>query len=62
MSRLRQGVKEGKQTGLDVGFLWACIQNSEIGTVSQMTFYIPQLFSLPTPNFTWNSLSRIGSY
>ncbi|EKG13390.1 hypothetical protein MPH_09416 [Macrophomina phaseolina MS6] len=30
MSRLKQAVKAGKETGLDVRFLWSCIQNSDM--------------------------------
>lgn len=34
MSRLKQAVKAGKETGLDVRFLWSCIQNSDMKDVS----------------------------
>ncbi|KAK0645115.1 hypothetical protein DIS24_g8225 [Lasiodiplodia hormozganensis] len=33
MSRLKQAVKEGKENGLDVRYLWSCIQHSDMNNV-----------------------------
>lgn len=44
MSRLKQAVKSGKESGLDVRYLWSCIQNSDIKDVSfHFATFLPQM-------------------
>lgn len=38
MSRLKQAVKEGKENGLDVRYLWSCIQHSDMNNVRALHF------------------------
>ncbi|GME27260.1 putative mannan endo-alpha-mannosidase dcw1 [Neofusicoccum parvum] len=58
MSRLKQAVKAGKETGLDVRFLWSCIQNSDMGTINFQTLGAELNLSAGAASKRWSRLKQ----